>query len=313
MPLHPQVEALLTQMAEQGMPSPESMTVDQNRALIGELADLAGEPEELARVTDTTAPGPGGDIPIRVYVPHGPGEEQAPLPTLVYYHGGGWVIGDIDSHDAVCRALANRSGAVVASVHYRLAPEHRFPAAVDDAYAAAVWAAEKIGDFGGDGSRLAVGGDSAGGNLAAVVAQLARTRGGPDLRFQLLVYPAVDRHDDSPSMRENALGPLLSRGWMEWFYGWYQAGPDDGLDPRMSPARTEDLSGLPPAMVITAEFDPLRDQGAAYAGRLTEAGVATEHVPCDGMIHGFFQMVGALDPARETLDRAAAAVRTALA
>lgn len=309
MPLHPQVEALLTQMAEQGMPSPESMTVAQNRAMIGELADLAGEPEQVDRVTDTTAPGPDGDIPIRVYAP----QAQGPLPVLVYYHGGGWVIGDIDSHDAVCRALAARAGVIVASVGYRLAPEHRFPAAVDDAYAAAAWAAEKIGDFGGDGTRLAVGGDSAGGNLAAVVAQQARTRGGPAIRFQLLVYPAVDRHDDSPSMRENALGPLLSRGWMEWFYGWYQAGPDDGLDPRMSPARTEDLSGLPPAMVITAEFDPLRDQGAAYAGRLTEAGVMAEHVPCDGMIHGFFQMAGTLDPARETLDRAAAAVRAALA
>ncbi|MET0189226.1 MAG: alpha/beta hydrolase, partial [Pseudonocardia sediminis] len=202
--------------------------------------------------------------------------------------------------------------AVVASVDYRLAPEHRFPAAVEDAYAAVVWAAEKIADYGGDPARLAVGGDSAGGNLAAVVSQIARDSGGPAIGFQLLLYPATDRHDDSPSMKQNAKGPLLSRAWMEWFTGFYQSGPDDGMDPRMSPLRAKDLSGLPPALVVTAEFDPLRDQGAAYAAKLTEAGVAAEHLPVDGLFHGFIQMAGVLDPAREVLDHSAKALRAAL-
>ncbi|GAA4676489.1 alpha/beta hydrolase [Pseudonocardia yuanmonensis] len=309
MPLDPQIEALLAQMAEQGAKAPESMTVAENRAMIDDLAGLAGPPAELARVEDTSAPGPDGEIPVRVYVPPGDG----PLPVLVYYHGGGWVIGNLDSHDALCRALAARAGCLVAAVDYRLAPEHRFPAAVDDAYAALTWAAEKIGDHGGDPARLAVGGDSAGGNLAAVVAQLAKKQGGPPIAFQLLVYPATDRFDDSPSMRENALGPLLSRAWIEWFLGCYLNSPDDGLDPRVSPGRAEDLSGLPPALVITAEFDPLRDQGAAYVGKLREAGVDAQLLPVDGMIHGFFQMAGVLDKARETLDKAGDALRSALA
>lgn len=308
MPLHPQVEALLAQMAEQGFEPPETLTVAQNRELISAMRDLAGPPEEVARVVDTTAPGPGSDIPVRVYVPAGEG----PLPVLVWYHGGGWVIGDLDSADGPCRALANRAGCIVVSVDYRLAPEHPFPAAVDDAYAAAAWAAEKIADLGGDASRLAVGGDSAGGNLAAVVAQLARSRGGPAIAFQLLVYPATNHGDDSPSMRENADGPLLTRAWMDWFFDHYLTDPSDGLDPRVSPARAEDLTGLPPALVITAEFDPLRDQGAAYARRLQEAGVQAEHVPYDGMIHGFFQMAGVLDAGRDALDRAGAALRAAL-
>ena len=308
MPLDPQVDALLGQMAEAGLPSPESMTVAQNRELIVQLGDLAGAPEDVARVVDTVAPGPAGDIPVRVYVPAGDG----PLPVLVYYHGGGWVIGNIETHDVPCRALANRSGAIVASVDYRLAPEHRFPAAVDDAYAAAVWAAEKAADFGGDATKLAVGGDSAGANLAAVVSQLAKARGGPRIGFQLLVYPATDRHDDSASMKQNALGPLLSRAWIEWFLGHYLTGPDDGLDPRVSPGRAEDLSGLPPALVITAEYDPLRDQGAAYARRLREAGVPAEHVDYPGMIHGFFQMGAVLDATRAAQDLAAKAVRAAL-
>ncbi|MCE3555951.1 alpha/beta hydrolase [Pseudonocardia sp. RS11V-5] len=308
MPLDPQIEALLAQMAEQGAKSPESMTVAESRAMIGELAGLAGPPVELPRVEDTTAPGPDGDIPVRVYVPPGDG----PLPVLVYYHGGGWVIGDLDSHDGVCRTLAARSGCLIAAVDYRLAPEHRFPAAVDDAYAALTWAAEKIGDLGGDPARLAVGGDSAGGNLAAVVSQLAKKQGGPRIAFQLLVYPATDRFDDSLSMRENALGPLLSRAWIEWFLGCYLNSPDDGLDPRVSPGRADDLSGLPPALVITAEFDPLRDQGAAYVGKLREAGVDAELLPVDGMIHGFIQMAGVIDKARETLDKAGDALRTAL-
>ncbi|MCF7547780.1 alpha/beta hydrolase [Pseudonocardia sp. WMMC193] len=307
MPLDPQIQALLAQLAEQGAKAPESMTVAENRAMIAEFAALAGPPVELPTVQDVSA----GDVPVRIYTPPG-SDTQGPLPVLVYYHGGGWVIGDLDSHDGLCRSIAARSGALVVAVDYRLAPEHRFPAAVDDSFAALTWVAEKIGDYGGDPTRLAVGGDSAGGNLSAVVAQLAKQRGGPVLRFQLLVYPAVDRFDDSPSMTENALGPLLSRAWIEWFLGCYLSSPDEGLDPRVSPALTEDLSGLPPALVITAEFDPLRDQGAAYAGRLRRAGVDATLLPVDGMIHGFLQMGGVVDRAREIVDQAADAVRAAL-
>jgi acetyl esterase/lipase len=308
MALHPQVEALLAEMAKAEMPPPETMTVEQNREMILQFRDLAGPPEDVADIVDTTAPGPAGPIPVRLYVPAG----EQPSPVLVYFHGGGWVIGNLDSHDGACRALTNRSGCLVASVDYRLAPEHPFPAAVDDAYAATEWVAEKISDFGGDASRLAVGGDSAGGNLAAVVSQLAKARGGPPIAFQLLVYPAVDRLDDSPSMTENADGPLLTVAWMEWFWGHYLTGPDDALDPRVSPGIVADLSGLPPALVITAEHDPLRDQGARYAQRLRDAGVPAEHRNHDGMIHGFFQMAGVLDGGREVIDHAAAALRSRL-
>lgn len=303
-PLHPQVEALLNLMAEQGGAPPETMTVAQNRAMIREMAAVSGPPEPVAAVRDDRA----GDVPVRIYTPEGTG----PFPVLVFYHGGGWVIGDLDSHDPVCRSLANRSGAVVVAVDYRLAPEHRFPAAVEDAVAALEWVHAHAAEFDGDPSRIAVGGDSAGGNLSAVVAQHARDHG-PALRFQLLVYPAVDAADRSPSMTENAQGPLLTVAWMEWFMGHYLTGDQDALDPRMSPARTTDLSGLPPALVVTAEFDPLRDQGAAYAAALNAAGVKAELRESPGMIHGFLQFGAAVDDSRALLDEAGAALRAALA
>jgi acetyl esterase/lipase len=308
MALHPQLEALLAEMAKQELPPPETMTVEQNREMFLLFRELAGPPEEVADVVDTTAPGPDGPIPMRLYVPQG----ERPSPVLVYFHGGGWTVGDIESHDALCRGLANRSGCLVVAVDYRLAPEHPFPAGVADAYAATAWVAEKIGDFGGDAARLAVGGDSAGGNLAAVVSQLAKARGGPSIAFQLLVYPSVERHDDSPSMHENADGPVLTVAWMEWFWSHYLTGPDDAFDPRVSPGLAPDLSGLPPALVITAEYDPLRDQGARYAQQLRDAGVDAEHRNYDGMVHGFFQMAGVLDGGREVLGDAAATLRNRL-
>jgi len=216
-PLDPQCEALLNQMAEMGAPPPETMSVEDNRALIVGIAEMSGPAEDLARVEDITVPGPAGDIPVRVYVPAGSG----PFPTVVFFHGGGWVIGNIDTHDVPVRRLANLVPAVVVSVDYRLAPEHPFPAAPEDCYAATAWAAENIGRYGGDGSRLAVAGDSAGGNLAAVVAQMARDRGGPAIAFQLLVYPAVDARMTHASITENGDGYLLTKGFMEWFYGHY--------------------------------------------------------------------------------------------
>jgi acetyl esterase len=305
MPVDPQVRYLLDEMAKVQGPPPESRTLQENRQLVRDLGELGGPAEDVASVLDTLA----DTVPIRIYTPAG----EKPFPVLVYYHGGGWVVGDLDSHDRTCRALANRAGCLVVSVDYRLAPEHPFPAAVDDSYAALGWVAKHICDFGGDSGRLAVGGDSAGGNLGAVVAQLARDRGGPVLAFQLLIYPATDSDDASPSMLENAEGYLLTKPYMDWFKGHYLPNPADGLSPLVSPARTGDLSGLPPALVVTAEFDPLRDQGAAYAQRLADAGVPSEHLNYDGMIHGFFQMTGVLPAARDALAKSAAALRTAFA
>src|SRR5215211_2584433 len=206
MPLDPQCEALLNQMAEAGGPPPETVSVEDNRALIAMIAELSGPTEDVARVEDVKVPGPAGD---------------GPFPTVVFFHGGGWVIGDLDSHDVPVRRLANLVPAVVMSVDYRLAPEHPFPAAPQDCYAATAWAAQNAGAYKGDGSRLAVAGDSAGGNLAAVVAQIARDQGGPPIAFQLLVYPAVDARMTHASITENGDGYLLTKGFMEWFYGHY--------------------------------------------------------------------------------------------
>jgi acetyl esterase len=230
----------------------------------------------------------------------------------VFFHGGGWVIGDIDSHDVPVRRLANLVPAVVMSVDYRLAPEHPFPAAPQDCYAATVWAAAHAGDYHGDGARLAVAGDSAGGNLAAVVAQMARDQGGPPIAFQLLVYPAVDARMTHASITENGDGYLLTKGFMEWFYGHYFTKESDADDPRASPIKASSLGGLPPALVLTAEFDPLRDEGEAYAAALEAAGGQASAKRYDGMIHGFFQLGGVVDRNRELLDDCAGALRAAL-
>jgi acetyl esterase len=307
-PLDPQCEALLNQMAEMEAPPPETMSVEDNRALIAGIAEMSGPAEDLARVEDIAVPGPAGDIPVRVYVPDGAG----PFPTVVFFHGGGWVIGNIDTHDVPVRRLANLVPAVVASVDYRLAPEHPFPAAPEDCYAATKWVAENIGQYGGDGSRLAVAGDSAGGNLAAVVSQMARDRGGPAIAFQLLIYPAVDARMTHGSMTENGDGYLLTKGFMEWFYGHYFANEADADDPLASPIKATSLQGLPPALVLTAEFDPLRDEGEAYADALTAAGGTAKAKRYDGMIHGFFQLGGVVDRNGELMNDCSAALRTAL-
>jgi acetyl esterase/lipase len=307
MPLDPECEGLLAQLAELGLPPLETLTVEQNRDVIMQFRDAAGPPEDVARVENVEAPGPAGAIPVRVYVPEGDG----PFPVLVYFHGGGWVIGNLDTHDVALRALANRAGSVVASVDYRLAPEHPFPAAPEDCFAATVWASSEIGAFGGDPSRLAVGGDSAGGNLAAVVSQMARDRGGPSIVYQLLVYPAVDASMSSASIAENGDGYLLTKGWMDWFYGHYLTSPTDAENPLVSPSRAESLAGLPPALVITAEFDPLRDEGEAYAAALRAAGVDAEAARYDGMIHGFFTMGAGLSRSNEAIEHAATALRGA--
>ena len=298
-------------MAAQGGPPLEQMQPAEVRAQRAQAAEamaaLAGPIQEVARVEDRSIPGPGQPIPVRVYWPAAASE----LPVLVYFHGGGWVFGNIDSVDRTCRALANAAGCIVVNVEYRLAPENKFPAAVDDAYAAVRYVSEHAAEFGADPGRIAVGGDSAGGNLAAVVCLMARDRGGPRLAFQLLVYPVTDYDDDSPSQREFAEGYLLTRAAIPYFWGHYVSGPDQARHPHASPMKAASLEGLPPAMVITAECDPIRDQGEAYARRLQESGVPVTQRRYEGAIHVFFQMAGVLDSGKQAVADAASALRRA--
>jgi acetyl esterase len=310
MPLDPQARALLDQMASMGMPPFEKLPVPEARASIAALAAASGEPETVDRVDNRTVPGPAGEIPVRVYAPAG----QQPLPVLVYFHGGGWVIGNLDTHDGTCRQLANAAGCMVVAVDYRLAPEHPFPAAPEDAYAVTRWVAANAAALGADPGRVAVGGDSAGGNLSAVVSLMARDRGGPSLAHQLLIYPATDAPGDArASYRDNAEGYFLTAAGMHWFWNHYHRGDVGVRDPYACPIRARDLANLPPALVITAEYDPLRDEGEEYAARLRDAGVPVTLSRYDGMIHGFFGMAGLLDRARDAVAEAVAALRTAFA
>jgi acetyl esterase len=263
----------------------------------------------VGAVEDRAIPGPDGEIPVRIYTPLSAG--GGPLPGLVWFHGGGWVIGNLESADYACRMLANASGCKLISVDYRLAPENKFPGPVDDCVAATEWVSKNASTLGVDASRIAVGGDSAGGNLAAVVAQVAKSAGGPRIGFQALVYPVTDYGVDTQSYLDNAEGYLLTRASMEWFYGHYVNTPEDGKDTRVSPLRSVDLAGLPPAIVVTAEFDPLRDEGEAYAARLREAGVPVVHTRYEGQIHGFFGNP-AIDDGRAAALNVGAALREAL-
>jgi|SRR5579871_392560 len=310
MPLHPQAKFVLDAIAAQGGPPLEQMTPAQIRADRAQnaaaFAALAGPVQEVARVQDRTIPGPAQPIPVRVYSP----ETGGALPALVYFHGGGWVFGNLDQVDAVCRTLANAAGCVVINVDYRLAPEHKFPAPAEDAYAAAKYVGEHAAEFGADPNRIAVAGDSAGGNLAAVTCLMARERGGPKLLFQLLVYPVTDYDDDRPSTYEFAEGHLLTRAMMPYFWSHYVGSPKDGRHPLASPMNA-DLHGLPPALVITAECDPIRDQGEAYAKRLEQAGVPVTLRRYEGAIHAFFQMGGVIDSGKQAVSDAAAALRNA--
>jgi acetyl esterase len=309
MSVHPQAQAVLDLLQQFGLTQLSDLSVDEARAVIVEMS--AQRPgAEVAEARDVVIPGPAGDIPARLYRPQGSTPDQV-LPVLVYFHGGGWVIGNLESHDGACRSLANRAGAAVVSVDYRLAPEHRFPAAVDDCWAATQWVAEHGAELGVDGDRLAVGGDSAGGNLAAIVALLARDAGAPNVRLQVLVYPAVDARMHSPSIDENAKGFLLTKEDMEWFYGHYGIADAVG-DMRVSPLLAASHEGVAPALVLTAEFDPLRDEGELYATKLQEAGVSVDLTRYDGMIHGFFGMLGDIDAADQAHDQVAGAVRAAV-
>jgi acetyl esterase len=306
MPLDPQAQQIVDLVQALGLLqlTPDSDPVEQ-RALMN-AAVLPSE-IEIASVSDREIPGPAGALPVRVYRPAG----DEPKPLVVFFHGGGWVVGSLETHDPTCRSLAAALDAVVVSVDYRLAPEAKFPAAVDDCLAALEWSVAHAGALGADAERTVVAGDSAGGNLAAVVAQLAR-ESGPTIRFQLLIYPVTDYEFDSASMTDNAEGYFLTRYGMQWFFAQYLEAEGQGDDPRVSPIRAADLSGLPPAFVVTAEYDPLRDQGVAYAEALAAAGTACEWRTYPGMFHGFFAMGAQIPNAQPAFDDAVAAVRSAL-
>jgi acetyl esterase len=296
-PVHPQTADLLTALEAQGTPDFADLSVSQARDLAAAFKDLQAPAPEMASVVDRTVPGPAGRLPIRVYTPQG-----SPRGLLVYFHGGGWVIGNIEIVDSPCRALADAAGCVVVSAQYRLAPESAYPAAPEDCYAVTRWVADNRAELGTGAGGIAVGGDSAGGNLAAAVALMARDRGGPDIAFQALIYPATDLSSfETGSYQRNAQGYLLTARSMQWFRDHYV--PDDAQrkEPYASPALAPDHSGLPPAFIAISEFDPLHDDGDQYASALEEAGVPVELHRYAGQIHGIFWLSGACSQAFDPL------------
>ncbi len=309
MPLDADAKALMDAMLSAG-PLPWDLTPVEARKQM-EQAPKAPMPEvAVANIENRTIPGPDSEIPVRIYTPNGAAPASG-HPVLVFFHGGGWVIGSLDSHDGQARALADLAKCVVVSVDYRLAPEDRFPAAAEDCYAATQWTHDNAKSLGVDASKIAVGGDSAGGNLAAVVPLMARDRGGPPLVFQLLVYPVTDFDRDNASMQRNGEGYFLTRAAMIWFDDHYAPEAEQRNHEYAAPLRAKDASGLPAALVITAEFDPLCDEGEAYAKKLEAAGVEVTYSPYDGVFHGFFGMVGLMAKAGQAQEEAAAALRGA--
>ena len=307
MPIDPHVQALLDAQAAAGDPPLNTMTVAAARAAAQPPASAA-LPDAVAAVDSLRIPGPDGLIPARLYRPEGLG----PWPVLVYFHGGGFVLGHLDTYDPWCRHVANRVPCIVISVDYRLAPEHPFPAAVDDSVAATAWVAAHVATLGGDSTRLAVAGDSAGGNLAAVVAQVARDLGGPALTYQVLLCPATDHYEAGmPSYQSYAVGCGMTRDDVVWLFDHYYPPTVDRADARAFPLRARDVGGVPPALVITAEYDVLRDEGERYAGHLRAAHVPTTLSRYDGMIHNFQFSYDTLDGARRAVDEIVAALQGA--
>ena len=311
MALDPQAANVIDLVVRSGRPPYHQLTPKEARQMFRETRPASTPPApQIGAVRDLLAEGVQA-IPLRVYRPAGVADSRR-LPVLVYFHGGGWVIGDLETHDVLCRQLTAEAGVSVIAVDYRVAPEHKFPAAVDDAWAATRWIAAHAADLGVDADRLAVGGDSAGGNLAAVVALLARDAGGPRIGLQILLYPVTDLASESQSYADLADGYMLTRDSMRWFRAQYLAKAEDAADWRVSPLRAPSLAGLPPALVLTAGYDPLRDEGEAYARRLREAGVSVDAVSFGGMIHGFLPMGRLIDTAFRGIGLIAGSLRQAL-
>ena len=311
MPLDPVIQAIFDQMPQLANFQMWRMTPAEARTEFKKLCQFASpSAAPIGKTSHVEAQGPGGPIPLRLYTPVAAGGDA--LPAIVFFHGGGFVIGDLDCYDALCRTLANDSGCKIVSVDYRLAPEHPFPAAVEDAYAALKWVEKNGPSLGIDPNRLAVAGDSAGGNLAAVSCLTAKEKGGPRVAFQLLIYPVTSLHHDSDSAKAFGQGYMLNQPTIDWFYGHYVPGNADRDDPRLSPVNAKDVAGLPPAYVVTAGFDPLRDEGRAYAEKLKAAGVAVTHMDYPTMIHGFFNMQGLVPLATEAIGASGRAVKDAL-
>lgn len=316
--LDPQAQALLNQMtamvAQAPTPaSPLSPGEELAAARQGYRAaiPLAGSPEAVFKVEDRHITGLEGDIAVRIYTP----QDNGNLPILVYFHGGGFTSGDLDTHDTPLRALSNKVGCIIVSVAYRLAPEYPFPAAPEDCYAVTKWVFEHAQEIGGDKTRVAVGGDSAGGDLAAVVCLMARDRGSPAIKYQVLLYPDTDLTESTASWIEfaNTNKPMITRDGKLASIAMYVPEGVDLKNPYVSPLYAQDLSSLPPALVVTGEFDPQRDEGEAYAARLVQAGVSVKATRYDGMIHGFFQMAGVLDQGKKVIEQTALALQTAFA
>jgi acetyl esterase len=310
MALDPQAEALLKDMKDSGAQPFETMTPAEARVAVLGFKDLGGEPEDVDGVDQRFIPGPTADLPVWIYRPVRGG--AGPLPGLIYFHGSGWVVANIGVCDSFSRSLANRTGCVVVAVNYQKAPEHKFPVPLDDCYAATRWVFDNASALGLDSGRIGVIGDSAGGNLAAAVTLRARDENGPQLAYQVLIYPAVQYGWDTPSALANAEGFLLQRASMEYFWNHYVRNPRDGMNPYCSPLVAEDHSGLPPALIVSAEFDPLCDDGRNYADKLAAAGVSVKFRLYKGMIHGFLWMSGVLDQSKALLDEIGREVKSAL-
>lgn len=304
MPIDPQIQTLLDMGT--GVPATNTLTVAAARAQYEARVALMAQPAEIAAVEERTVAGPDGPLRLRIYRPHGTG----PFPLLVFFHGSGFVLCSLDTHDGMCRNLCAGAGCVVVSVDYRLAPEHKFPAPLDDCVFATRWAIQHAGELSADGGRVALAGDSAGGNLAAATALRVRDEGGPALLGQLLIYPVTDYYTaGTRSYRDNAEGYGLTRDTMIWFWDHYLADPADAANPYASPLRAANFAGLPPALVVTAEFDPLCDEGEDYAERLRAAGVPARTSRWDGMNHGFYFWVGIVDKAGAAMAESCAWLR----
>ena len=304
MPLHPQVRAMLDQIEESGLPKLNELPPVDARTQAKLMTELVGAGPEVARLDEFSIPTAAGEIPARLYAP------SDPAGVILWIHGGGWVICDLDTHDAMCRLLATESGCEVIAVDYRLAPEHPFPAPLEDAWDALRWVAEQAGE-----RPVIVAGDSAGGNLAAVCALRARDRGGPELALQVLVYPATSGDLTTPSCAKYGSGrdTFLTLAEMEWFWAHYVGDASDDSGPELRPLRAQDHSGLPPTILVTAEYDPLRDDGFAYAKALQTAGVPVTHHHYDDVVHAFFTLVNMLDRGNEAVAQVGADIRAAVA